>query len=274
MKGFDFLKRRNKIMVMYLCSVFMFFGLFVNYGNKYLVSERIEKVDLETVIVEDFDNNLNQDFSNLDISNVEQISVKGLKYRETKSDYRSIKTLATRNILNESDDDKYYRIFGEDNESKRQKYYVFYSSDEEAREDMEAFNVKVWNIDSEGNWYKQSFVLEMHKNVVDIVKMIFDELLALPENERVPIKTMGGYHYRTGMSCHTCGVAIDINWEENAEMTIDGVITTGSYWKPYEDIYSIPSDSKLVEIFAKYGFGWGGTWTNKKDYMHFSYFNR
>jgi hypothetical protein len=68
------------------------------------------------------------------------------------------------------------------------------------------------------------------------------------------------------------GVAIDINWEENYECTIDGTATTGKYWKPGEDAYSIPADGDVVKAFTKYGFGWGGTWRTKKDYMHFSYF--
>ena len=54
--------------------------------------------------------------------------------------------------------------------------------------------------------------------------------------------------------------------------TNSGVALTGSHWSPGSDPYSIPADSAVVRIFAKYGFSWGGTWNSKKDYMHFSYF--
>lgn len=261
-------------MVIYLCSFFVCFSFFVKYGNSSLVSDRIEVYDLAPVVVEDFDNSMNQMSNSVEMANIENISVANLKYTEVKSEYDSVKALATRNISQEEIDAKYYKIFGEDFESKQIRHCIYFESDAEAREEMEGLYIKVWNKDREGNWYQQSVLLEMHKNLVDTTKAVFDELLALPPEERIPIKTISGYNYRTGMSCHTCGVAIDINWEENAEMTIDGIVTTGSYWKPYEDIYSIPADSKMVEIFAKYGFGWGGFWTNKKDYMHFSYFNR
>ena len=68
------------------------------------------------------------------------------------------------------------------------------------------------------------------------------------------------------------GLAIDINPNENCEIR-GGVITTGSYWKPGEDPYSIPADGDVVNAFKKYGFGWGGNWRSVKDYMHFSYFS-
>ena len=83
-----------------------------------------------------------------------------------------------------------------------------------------------------------------------------------------------GYNWRgDGSSSEHClGTALDINWEENYMCTKSGAPLTGSYWKPGEDAYSIPANGEVVRIFAKYGFGWGGTWNSKKDYMHFSYF--
>ncbi len=123
-------------------------------------------------------------------------------------------------------------------------------------------------------WYTIDYPLTVHHTLEETFKLIFAELYKLPEEDRVPIYSMGAYNYRSGNSAHTCGTAIDINPTENAEMTITGVITCGRFWDPDRSIYSIPEDSELVRIFRKYGFEWGGDWTSKKDYMHFSYLEK
>jgi hypothetical protein len=170
-------------------------------------------------------------------------------------------------------DEKYYRIFG-DNSPSQTGHVCYFSSDREARNHMVGFYITVWSIDENEEWYQREVYLESHKNLEKTFKCLFAELLELPEEDRIPIKLIGAYNFRDGYSQHTAGVAIDINWEENAEMTNSGIITAGYFWKPYENIYSIPPDSEMVKIFKKYGFGWGGEWTSKKDYMHFSYLER
>lgn len=170
-------------------------------------------------------------------------------------------------------DEKYYRIFG-DNSPSQTGHVCYFSSDREARKHMVGFYITVWSIDENEEWYQREVYLESHKNLEKTFKCLFAELLELPEEDRIPIKLIGAYNFRDGYSQHTAGVAIDINWEENAEMTNSGIITAGYFWKPYENIYSIPPDSEMVKIFKKYGFGWGGEWTSKKDYMHFSYLER
>ena len=170
-------------------------------------------------------------------------------------------------------DEKYYRIFG-DNAPSQTGHVCYYSSSSAAKEDMVGFYITVWSLNAEEEWYQREVYLESHKNLEKTFKCIFAELLELPEEDRIPIKLIGAYNFRDGCSQHTAGVAIDINWEENAEMTNSGIITAGYFWKPYENIYSIPAESEMVRIFKKYGFGWGGDWTSKKDYMHFSYLER
>lgn len=206
--------------------------------------------------------------------------VNNIKIKEVEEEYYTSNKLSSRKIGNgevgsalETDDEKYYRIFGSDYKSKMGRC-CFYYSDSAARQDMVGFYTDVWDIDNSGNWYKKNVYIECHKNIEETMKCIMNDLLEVPEYKRTPIKDIGMYNYRDGYSNHTCGVAVDINWNENAEMTNSGRITCGSYWKPGVDIYSIPADSEMVRIFKEYGFGWGGEWTSKKDYMHFSYFDR
>ena len=109
--------------------------------------------------------------------------------------------------------------------------------------------------------------LTVHENMADSIQAIFEEIYN--GDEQFPIKDVGCYRWEYG-SEHMPGLAIDINPNENCEIR-GGVITTGSYWKPGEDPYSIPADGDVVNAFKKYGFGWGGNWRSVKDYMHFSY---
>lgn len=166
----------------------------------------------------------------------------------------------------ESYSDKVTRIFGAG------ASYHKYASASEAKKHQVEIAVQVWDFDNNGNKVTRTKYLQVHEALASSVQQIFAEIYA--GKERFPIHTLGGYNWRgDGSSSEHClGTALDINWEENYMCTKSGAPLTGSYWKPGEDAYSIPANGEVVRIFAKYGFGWGGTWNSKKDYMHFSYF--
>ena len=77
----------------------------------------------------------------------------------------------------------------------------------------------------------------------------------------------GGLSY----SQHCYGLAVDINVNENCYIGSGGAVSSGSFWKPNENEYSISPDGVLVRTFKSMGWGWGGDWTSTKDYMHFSF---
>ena len=112
---------------------------------------------------------------------------------------------------------------------------------------------------------KTTMKITMHKKLEYNIINIFTEISNI--GFKIIAKQTGGYNWRMttsgkSRSQHSYGTCIDINWNYN----------------PY---YSNPSTklptseyaitSKVVSIFAKYGWSWGGNWTSSKDYMHFSY---
>ncbi len=165
----------------------------------------------------------------------------------------------------ESYEDKCIRIFGQIVDD----YHTYYDTDDTSY--LVTIPVRVWDFTDSTytEKYTKTIYLQVHANIADTVKAIFEEIYN--GDEQFPIHSAGGY-YRSTYSEHTPGLAIDINPNENYECTNDGTALTGSYWKPGEDPYSIPADGDVVNAFRKYGFGWGADWNSKKDYMHFSYF--
>lgn len=150
-----------------------------------------------------------------------------------------------------------------------------YQSAEEAEANMVEIAVKVWKLQSDGSKTTGTSYITVNKNLAPIYTKIFEEIYN--GDEKFPIKNVGSYAWRTGE--HSQGTAIDINWEENMEATInaDGTLTPtcGTHWTPGEDPFSIPDGGDVYNAFTKYGFTWGGNaWRSKRDYMHFSYFGR
>ncbi len=148
------------------------------------------------------------------------------------------------------------------------------NSKDQADLQMKDVTVKVWAIDKNGNKYTSQMSIKVHKNVAQLVEIVFNEIYN--GEEKFPFKDAGAYSWRSAMSSgsyshHNYGTAIDLNYNENYCIYKNGSCV-GKYWKPYEDVYSFPADGEVVSIFAKYGFAWGGDeWSNPKDYMHFSY---
>lgn len=173
------------------------------------------------------------------------------------------------------------QIFAGSNESYAQKCsrvfggsYQYYASDLVARQNMTTITVNVWELTSSGDKVSKTKSFMIHKNLAPTVEQIFKEIYE--GNEKFPIQSVGGYSWRGAGSTseHNQGCAIDINPTQNAMIEGNGTVSSGSYWRPGTDPYSIPADGEVVKIFAKYGFRWGGIgWSSgRKDYMHFSYF--
>ena len=150
-----------------------------------------------------------------------------------------------------------------------------YQTAEEAEAHMVEIEVPVWRLQADGTKTTGKAYLQVNRSLAPIYRAIFEEIYNGPE--QFPIKDVGCYSWRTGE--HSQGTAVDINWNENMEATInaDGSLTptTGSHWRPYDDPYSIPEGGDVYNAFTKYGFTWGGNaWRSKRDYMHFSFFGR
>ncbi|MBS5151073.1 MAG: M15 family metallopeptidase [Butyricicoccus pullicaecorum] len=165
--------------------------------------------------------------------------------------------------------EKKLSVFGENGD--------YYTTQEEAEANMVDITVKVWSLLSSGQKTPATRTFKVHKAIADEVHAVFDEIFE--GDEKFPIKDAGGYSWRASTrSEHRQGTAIDLNYMENMECTIDQngkviKVTTGSHWTPILDPYSIPAGGDVVRAFAAHGFAWGGdAWTSKRDYMHFSYF--
>ena len=168
----------------------------------------------------------------------------------------------------ETYEQKCTRVFGTVVSNPRR----YYQTATEAQSHMVSITVRVWDFADSSKTTKTTkyLTLQVNENMADIYTAIFEEIYN--GSEQFPIKEVGCYRWEPG-SEHMPGLAVDINPNENYECTLDGTATTGSYWRPDEDPYSIPADGDVVNAFRKYGFGWGGNWNTKKDYMHFSYFS-
>lgn len=73
------------------------------------------------------------------------------------------------------------------------------------------------------------------------------------------------YNYRSkkggsGLSLHSWGIALDINPGQNPYQS-------GKYDAAQTDI-----PIKIIEIFNKHGFQWGGDWPGQRDPMHFEWY--
>ena len=158
--------------------------------------------------------------------------------------------------------DRRVALFGDANKS-------YFANASEAAPYMTDVTVPIWKLNtSTGEKYSSSVKITVNKAVAKEVELIFQEIYNDPE--RFPIKTIGGARYSDTLR-HAWGCAIDINYNENYYIQYSTGYTSGSYWKPYSDPFSITPDGSVVRAFAKYGWGWGGQgWSSGVDYMHFS----
>ncbi len=111
----------------------------------------------------------------------------------------------------------------------------------------------------------KTLLVNKREKCAEMLKKVSKELDNLPENYMKYItKISGSYNYRLiagtkRVSSHSYGIAIDLN------------SNYGNYWKWDKKFkYKNRIPEKIVKIFEKYGFIWGGRWYHY-DTIHFEY---
>ena len=129
--------------------------------------------------------------------------------------------------------------------------------------------VPVWNLKN-GKKVSSKARIQVLNLLADEVKEIFTEIYN--GSEKFTIKSVGGYNWRPNgiESLHSLGRAIDINPDENPQLSPDGVVLVGKKWEPYQNPYSITPEGDVVRAFTSRGWVWGANYT-RPDYMHFDF---
>ena len=70
------------------------------------------------------------------------------------------------------------------------------------------------------------------------------------------------------LSMHAYGRALDINPKNNPFIHNNRKEPVNGSYSP-KSTGTITANSKVVKIFKKYGWKWGGDWIHSKDYQHF-----
>lgn len=182
----------------------------------------------------------------------------------------SRRTWTAQDAIFENTADRYIYLFGSD-----AKFYTMqnppfgYATKTEAGSHMTKVSVPVWKL-SKGKKTASKMSITVNKKLANNVKAIFAEIYAM--EMKFPITALAGYSYRrivgpglTGspiMSHHSFGAAIDINKAYN-KFYLDGDLRDPSH------PYYIPRE--VIDIFARYGWAWGGDFKEGFDTMHFQY---
>ncbi len=119
---------------------------------------------------------------------------------------------------------------------------------------------------------KKTTKVTVHQAIAEDLKQVLQKA----QDAGFKVYEVQGFNWRSisgssTISQHALGLAVDINVKENYCVYPNGKVDAGSFWNPDENEYSIPKNGTLVNAFKAIGWGWGGNWSSKKDYMHFSY---
>lgn len=199
------------------------------------------------------------------------VTSKGTVYGDTVSfTTPPQKTWAAEDAIFENTDDRYMFFFG-----STAKFYKLSSPPfgfvgiAEASKEMVTIDVPVWKI-TRGKKVSGTMPLTINYKLENNVKAIFQEIYEL--DIQFPVMALKGFSYRriagpglTGspiMSHHSFGGAIDVNKPYNLfYLHRDKRNPRSPYYIP----------QSVIDIFAKYGWAWGGNFKEGLDTMHFQY---
>lgn len=154
--------------------------------------------------------------------------------------------------------------------------------------------IRVLHMDLDGNTHIGEMIV--NKTIADDVKNIFYKLYLhnypiekmvlvdeydADDNASMADNNSSSFNYRvvegtTHLSKHSQGLAIDINPRYNPYIhTLNGeTVCSPENGSDYADRtkdfpYKIDTNDYAYQLFLRYGFSWGGSWNNSKDYQHF-----
>ena len=117
---------------------------------------------------------------------------------------------------------------------------------------------------------KDTMTLTVHKKLASEIMAVFRDM----QDAKFPVdpSCTAGYAWRmmasnkSKVSYHSYGCVIDLNWTHN------GASYTSWSYQPGKDKLAVTK--KIVDIWKKHGFYWGGDWSEAYfDPMHFTYVN-
>lgn len=132
------------------------------------------------------------------------------------------------------------------------------------------------------NIFRELFMIEYEVNSMYLIDNFWTGDGDSSDTASIQVNNTSAFCYRmvTGgvtLSNHAYGRAIDINPQQNPYISIDS--NGNASWHhdnatPYVDRscgdpHVIVNGDACYEIFAKYGFSWGGNWASPIDYQHF-----
>lgn len=167
-------------------------------------------------------------------------------------------------------EDRYNFLFGTDTRFYKWNSKPFgFATKAEAQMQTVTFDVPVWKLNG-GNKVSGTMSLTVNYKLEESVKAIFQDIYNL--DIKFPIISLRGYWYRratgpgvTGkgmMSHHSFGSAIDVNKKYN-------LFYSNSDKRDKNSPYYTPK--AVIDVFAKYGWSWGGNFAEGYDTMHFQY---
>ncbi len=95
--------------------------------------------------------------------------------------------------------------------------------------------IPVWKLKN-GQKVPGKMKVQVLNLLAEEVKEIFTEIYNGPE--KFPIKSIGGYEWRSNgiSSLHSLGRAIDINPDENPQLSPEGKVLVGKKWEPGQNL--------------------------------------
>lgn len=130
-------------------------------------------------------------------------------------------------------------------------------------------------LDTKGK--ESTFSLQVHKKLASEFQALFADLKNA--GFRINKKTTKAYqyrhakvngHYTNSLSQHAYGAAIDVNWNVNLDRA-NGKTKDGKPIYNPNSTKPMALNDKIVRIFHKHGFTWGGCFGDHSDTMHFNW---
>lgn len=132
--------------------------------------------------------------------------------------------------------------------------------------DIVDITVPVWT-GSYGSQKASTVTLQVNAKLKDVIKTMYEDIYNDPS--KPVINSTHCFRNEQDYPGHAFGAAVDINPDQNP---MNGRYGDMDNYDPKNNKLSMDKNHPIVKIIRdKYGWDWGGDWSDDKDYMHFSF---